>query len=146
MSDDLDYAALSTRVEKAVKTQKRAAQIVFFAVSLLLLAVMGVIALGLSFTIGGMEAALIVLGLGWLLTIMMQFFSMLFGLGVFDNSLRRQILARELGVRMLEHHLTRLANGAHEKPKRESAERLAISDDGELIRYDDQEPGRRASS
>jgi len=146
MSDDLDYAALSARVEKAVKTQKRAAQVIFFAVSLLMLAVLGVIALGLSFTIGGMESALIVLGIGWLITIMMQFFSMLFGLGVFDNSLRRQILARELGVQMLEQHLARVENTEREKPKRESAERLAISEDGELIRYDDQEPGRRASS
>lgn len=153
MSDqNLDYAAIRRNIEKSLQGQKRLYRMVFFWTHLIfflvtMLTVWGVVLTDSQLRVvlfnSGLGAALIVIlpTIMWASTILFHIASLYTESEVGEKGIREQLLMREVGEEILRKGLT--DEGMLEKPKRRTAtaeaERVLLSDDGELVSVDDGE-------
>ena len=138
---NIDNEALRQRVEDRVKREKRTTRVAIFVVSFLLFVTFMVISIVMfnmaapsPELIGSQNSPalgpMILLGIGWFLTIIFQGISLLMDLGAMDRSIRDRALTGEMARQLYEQ-----ATGDYEKPKRHLEDDMdyTVSDDGELV-------------
>ena len=154
MSDqNLDYAAIRRNVENSLSRQKWMYRFIFFGIHVLfyvaaMLAVWGTLAsnsqLRAALFDNGSGAAVIVIlpTILWTTLILCHVASLYTESSVGEKALRERLLVHEVGEDILRKGLVDV--GVSEKPKRRAvvheAGRFLLSDDGELIPADEDEP------
>lgn len=159
MSDqNLDYAAIRRNVQKSIRRQKRLYRMIFFGTHLIFFAVTMFAVWGtviansqlrdVLFNSGSGAAVVVILPtILWATLILCHIASLFVESGAGEKSMREKLLMREVGEEILRKGLA--GEGMLEKPKRRAAaleaERVLLSDDGELIPADEYErPEQRA--
>jgi hypothetical protein len=152
---NLDNEALRQRVDRAVAREKRTLRIVFFAVSLIMFVLFVIISI-LMVGMGNIPAELmgprnspvlgpmIMLGMGWLTSLIFQGILLMMDFGAMDREIRSRAISREINQQLYEQMI-----GDAEKPKRhleEDAAAYTVSDDGELVELDEEIQRKRAQS
>ena len=147
---NLDYAAIRRNVEKGLYRQKWLYRSVFFFAHLLffvgaMVGIWGTVAtdsqLRAALFNNGSGAAIIVIlpTILWALVILFHIASLYTESEVGEKAIRERLLMREVGEEILRKGL--MDEGILEKPKRLAkvleAERMRLSDDGELMPVDD---------
>ncbi len=154
MSDqNRDYAAIRHTVEKSLSRQKWMYRIIFFLAHIIfyavtMLAVWGTVSShsqlwDMVFNTGSSAAVIVLLPtILWTLVILFHVASLFFESSAGEKALRERFLRREIGEELLREALAH--GGTPEKPKRREvsleSERARLSDDGELIEADEDEP------
>ncbi len=145
---EIDYQALNERVDKSLRKRKKIVRGVFFGLSVFMFILFTVLALtayagnpllpSRGFATS-QDAAIFMLIVGWLTTLMFHGFGALFDSGVFDKSMRAQIASQQMGMQMVEH----MDAATTEKTKRtdhleeaDAADVVELTDDGELKRVE----------
>lgn len=142
----IDYQDLNERVDKSLRKRKKIARGVFFGASVLMFIIFTLLALTafagnpLMASRGfatSQDAAVFLLIVGWLTSLMFHGFGMLLDSGLFDKSMRAQIASQQMGMAIVE----RMEAEPMEKAKRNEltenssdAEVVELTDDGELKR------------
>ncbi|MBE2183951.1 MAG: hypothetical protein IAE89_11035 [Anaerolineae bacterium] len=141
---EIDYQTLNERVDKSLRKRKMVVRGVFFGLSVFMFILFT--ALALSAFAGdpllpsrgfetSQDAAVFMLITGWLCTLIFYGLGTLFDSGIFDKSMRAQIVSQQMGMAMVE----RMDAAMVEKPKREEASEadiVELTDDGELKRME----------
>jgi uncharacterized membrane protein len=128
MRDKRDLRALHERVEQEMQKQISASKVVFFLISGFLFLIFGLISL---FTLEDIAlpdqavGALIMLGVGWGLSVMFQGISLAMESETSKKSMRNSIISRQIGGELLS---LLVDQEEKEKPKRE----MTVGADGEL--------------
>ena len=141
---EIDYQALNERVDQSLRKRKKIVRNVFFGLSVFMFILFTVLSLtafagtplmpSRGFE-NSQDAAIFMLIVGWLTTLMFHGFGVLFDSGVFDQSMRAQIVIPQMGMAMVEQ----MDAATAEKPKRtdhleeaDAADVVELTDDGEL--------------
>ena len=141
---NLDYAAIHSRVEKGVQRRKSLYRLIFFGTHLFFFLVAMAVVWGTLLIDGSLRATLfgnpagiavvVVPTVLWAIMILCHIASLYTESSAGEQGIREQLLMREVGQDILRRG--RLDTELAEKPKRQAA---ALSDDGELIPVDEDE-------
>lgn len=146
--DDIDYAALGRRVEEGVQRSKRALRLTMFAVSLFLFALfmfiawVAVPATSVPLT-GDAIGAMIMLTIGWAVSLFLQGMALTPDTAAGERQIREQAMSREIQRIFEARALDEMRAVEHLQRKAKRGERVAISDDGELVELVDDDSDLR---
>lgn len=140
--DEPDYGDLQAEIEREVVHQRRLAGRIFFGTNLLLLILFMIISMSMVFGSGIQPtdthlAALIMLGVGWAVATFMQGMALMIDSNSGEKQIRDRVMRDKMNTLMQQEMLRRAVAERSAKPKRE--ERLALSEDGELVPLDEWE-------
>ncbi len=142
LNDRIDYETVNQRVEDALKRAQRRNMLGLFLANVLIYAVFMFLGWILIPNVSSMQvflsnavlATFIMLSVGWGTGVFLHGVSTALALGAMNQSLRERVTAREL-----QREIHRLGLAAeHEKPKRRQ-QRLALTEDGEMLEIADDE-------
>jgi hypothetical protein len=146
---NLDYVAIRRNIEKSLHRQKRLYRMIFFWTHLIAFVVTMLVVWGIVTTDSQVRALLfnsepgaslivILPTFVWAVMILCHIASLFVESDAGEKGMREQLLMGEIGEEILRKGLT--DEGMLEKPKRRAAaleaERVVLSDDGELIPVD----------
>lgn len=153
MSDqNLDYVAIGHNVEKSIEHQNRLYRRIFFGMHLVFFLVTMFAVWGIAMTNSQLRAVLFDSGSGaalvvilptimWAVAILCHVAALYTETGAAQKAMREKLLMSEIGEELLRKGLSDA--GLLEKPKRRAAalkaERVGLSDDGELVPVDEDE-------
>ena len=128
---DLDYETLTERVELGLAKRRRLAQLIMSGVGTIIPVLM--VITGLLLAEAGETIHMTgLLGVALFFAVLMNFFTLLLALGVFDANMRGQVLNEEMSAHLLEQRQQRRS----EKAKRsleDLDEDVILAEDGELL-------------
>lgn len=150
---DLDYEAVRGSIEKRLSRQKWLYRILFFVAHMLFFAVSMLVVWGIVAADSQLRdvlfnhdsgAGIIVIlpTILWTAVLLFHAASIYFESGAGEKAIRKQLLMREIGDEMARQ----IDGESSEKPKRQAARRMRLSDDGEFVSIDEEERTEQRSA
>jgi hypothetical protein len=145
--NQLDYDEIRVRVEQRLGGEKFKVRASMFATNLLLFVIFAITMVALYNTrvsegvsMEGIADLAILPLVGWITALFMQGITLALDSRPAERSMRERLVAREITRQVMEEGVL------SEKPKRAQHTVVGISDDGELMTLEDEEPPARRSA